>query len=122
MARIWTGTMPVDLLDDGMIECGDYPDWPSAFWAIKHAKYDRQILDDLMESIPTEGIMEPLTIGVWRRNGMMYVSDGHHRAVALVELGIKEFPYRWSWKSHGERIKFEREPMPEWIIERVRCV
>lgn len=116
-SKWWTGTLPVHLLDDGMIECGDYPDWSTAFYVIKHDPYDREILDHLLEDIPVNGIDEPLSIGVWRRDGIAFLSDGHHRAVALTMLGIKEFPYRWYWKRNGSRPVFELEPMPEWITE-----
>lgn len=113
----WTGSLPVHLLTDGVIECGDYPDWQFARRAITTLAYDRDILDRLLADIPVNGIEEPLTIGVWRRDLTMYLSDGHHRAIALKTLKIKTFPYRWSWKSHGEPIRFEREPMPDWILE-----
>jgi len=112
-------TLPVDLLDDGRIEPGDYPDWPSACWTIKRHPDDREILDDLLVSIPEEGVLEPLTIGVWRRTLTLYLSDGHHRAVALMELGIKTFPYEWAWKSRDEPLRFETGPLPEWILEGV---
>lgn len=120
--KAWTGTLPVDLFDDGMIECSDYPDWACAFHTIKTAEYDRDILDELLESIPDEGILEPLTLRVWRgrRDGVIVqLSDGHHRVVALAELGIKKFPYRWYWHPRGERLRlrFEQEPLPDWIIE-----
>jgi hypothetical protein len=111
-------TLPVDLLDDGLIECGDYPDWASACWTIEHHPQDRAILDELLRSIPEEGVLEPLTIGVWRPHTAFYLSDGHHRAVALMELGIKEFPYRWNYKRHGQPLgALRREPLSEHLMD-----
>lgn len=111
-------TLPLALLDDGMIECGDYPDWASAFWTIKRHPEDRAILDELLASIPEGGVLEPLTVGVWLPSLKLYLSDGHHRAVALAELGIKEFPYRWAYKRHGQRLAFAgREPLPAHLLE-----
>lgn len=109
--------LPVSLLDDGLIECGDYPDWASAFWTIKRHPDDRAVLDELLESIPEEGLLEPLTVGVWLPGLSLYLSDGHHRAVALHTLGHREFPYRWAYKRHGRRLAFAgREPLPEHIL------
>jgi ParB-like nuclease domain len=108
--------LPVSLLDDGLIECGDYPDWASACWTIKRHPDDRAILDELLRSIPEEGVLEPLTVGVWLPQPSLYLSDGHHRAVALMELGLREFPYRWAYKRQGRRLAFAgREPLPEHI-------
>jgi ParB-like nuclease domain len=111
-------TLPVDLLDDGLIECGDFSDWASACWTIKRHPEDRRILDELLRSIPEEGVLEPLTVGVWLPHTAFYLSDGHHRAVALMELGIKEFPYRWAYKRHGQLLRWAgREPLPEHLMD-----
>lgn len=116
----WTGKLPVDLLDDGMIDSGDYADWAQTCWVIKRHQDDRVTLDFLMGDIPLNGVEEPLVIGIWRRDGSAYLNDGHHRAVALFELGIKEFPYRWGWKSHGYPLTSEEEPIPDFIIEMIK--
>lgn len=109
--------LPVSLLDDGLIECGDYPDWASACWTIKRHPNDRAILDELLESIPQEGVLEPLTVAVWTRDRKVYLSDGHHRAVALMELGLREFPYRWAYKRHGQPLAWAgREPLPDHVL------
>jgi ParB-like chromosome segregation protein Spo0J len=110
-------TLPVSLLDDGFINSGDYPDWPSTCWTIKRHPADREILDELLRSIPEEGVLEPLTVGVWLPRLSFYLSDGHHRAVALMELGIREFPYRWAYKRHGHPLAWAgREPLPEHLM------
>jgi hypothetical protein len=102
--------LPTDLLDDGIIRPGDYTDWASARWVIRKHPHDRELLDLLMEDIPVNGMEEPLTVGVYVRAGVpMYLSDGHHRAVAAFELGLKTVPCRWFWRHPGPlKIKFER--------------
>lgn len=109
--------LPVSLLDDGLVECGDYPDWASACWVIKRHPEDRRILDELLASIPEEGLLEPLTLRVRRRSQSVFLSDGHHRAVALMELGIKEFTYRWHWCGPYDGIKYRSTPLPQHITE-----
>lgn len=104
--------LPVDWLDDGFIECGDYPDWPSACTEIKRRRYDRKLLDELLVSLPLEGFQEPLVIGAYSRSARgLFLSDGHHRAVAAFELGIREFPYRWRWYPQPVN-RFEPGPLP----------
>lgn len=116
------GALPLALLQDGTIACGDYPEWASTVRAIRTATYDRDILNKLLASIPVDGIEEPLTIGVRHEDSTPFLSDGHHRAVALHELGIRDFPYRWFWAArHHHRPVFEREPLPGLIIEGVRA-
>lgn len=112
-------TLPVDLLDDGRIESGDYPDWSTACHVVKTQPYDREILAELLESIPEEGVLEPLTIAVRSKDLIAYLSDGHHRAVALIELNIKTFPYRWFWAPATGRPRFEHGPLPAEIFERM---
>lgn len=126
MPRYWTADVPVSSLDDGIIDCGDYPDWAYACHYIKDRTnaYDRRILDELLESIPGEGIIEPLTIRV--RGLDVWLSDGHHRAVALAELGIKMFPCRLlggvDSRPYGGRLRFSTEPPPEWILNKIMGV
>jgi hypothetical protein len=110
-------TLPVDLLDDGLIECGDYPDWPTARHEIKRFPDDRRILNELLASLPEEGLLEPLTLRVRRRSPHVLLSDGHHRAVALMELGIREFTYRWHWCGPYDGIKYRSTPLPQHITE-----
>jgi hypothetical protein len=76
-------------------------------------------VDELLESVPEVGLLIPLTIGVERWSLTPYLSDGHHRAFVLRELGIKTFPYRWFWKWRGQNgpKHFEPEPLPDWILE-----
>ncbi len=115
-------TLPVPLLCDEIIESGDYESWAATVRVIKSHPVDRKILDELLASIPEEGVLEPLKVGCWESNGSLYLSDGHHRAVALMELGIKTFPYVWGWKRKYQTLDTdEPKPLPEWLIENMRC-
>lgn len=118
MPRYWTTDLPVAALDDGIIDCGDYPDWPTACVEIKRRTYDRAILDELLESIPVEGLIEPLTLGV--QGNDIWVSDGHHRAVALIELNIRRFRCRWLvYPATTRGRRFETRPLPSRILNRI---
>lgn len=111
-------SLPLDFLDDGLIESGDYPDWSYAFHRIKTREYDRTILDELLESIPEDGLEEPLWIEVINGTCRLSLRDGHHRAVALDMLGIRRFPYRWSWSSpKGLDRPRPRDPLPAHVLE-----
>ena len=113
--------LPVNMLDDGLIECGDYDDWATACSAIKRYPDDRVKLDELLRSIPEEGLREPLWIEVSARSLRTYLIDGHHRAVALMELGIKEFPYRWRWRFPKSRPRpAAGEPLPDSVLQLLR--
>jgi hypothetical protein len=111
-------TLPVDLLDDGLIECGDYSDWASACHEIKRFPDDRKILDELMVSIPEVGLLTPLMIELRNWNNRPFLSNGHHRAVALMELGTKEFTYQWRWRFPKNLPKpGPSDPLPLHVIE-----
>lgn len=116
--------LPLCLLDDELIECGDYDDWTTARHEIRRHAYDRSILDDLLLTIPRRGLDNPLWLEVLNGTQRVAVSDGHHRAVALMELGAKEFPYRWRWRFprwRGQRLPLPPvgEPLPADVLHRL---
>lgn len=116
-------TLPVDLLDDGLIDCGDYDDWATACHSIKTDPHEREILDELLASIPEEGVLEPLWIELRNWNGRPFLANGHHRAVALMELGIEVFPYRWRWRFPKGRPKpGPGDPLPEYLLRHLEAV
>lgn len=108
--------LPVRFLDDDFVQPGDYPDWPSACWVIKNHREDRAVLEELLVSLPRDGFEEPVWLQVRTRDMSVFVTDGHHRCVAAFELGLKEIPYRWSYRPRYGRTEYEREPIPEWIF------
>lgn len=77
---------------------------------------DRDKVDELKASIRRKGLRVPILIGVSDRNEALYVGDGHHRAVALLELGAGEFPFHWYWIKNWGRPGMEHGPFPERLL------
>jgi len=92
----YTGTLPTRLLNDDQIRPGSYPTWGRAASDFDLRSKDRKILAGLMESLPA-GQRKPILLGVDDRSHCVYVSDGHHRALALLKLGLPDFTFRWCW-------------------------
>lgn len=92
----YTGTLPTRLLNDDQIRPGSYPTWGRAASDFDRRSKDRKILAGLMESLPA-GQRKPILLGVDDRSHCVYVSDGHHRALALLKLGLPDFTFRWCW-------------------------
>ncbi|MFE7566225.1 ParB/RepB/Spo0J family partition protein [Streptomyces sp. NPDC057539] len=77
---------------------------------------DRIFVEELKASIPERGLLVPIQLGISERYPTdVYVTDGHHRAVALKELGVEEFPCPWYW-INNRRVQWEREPFPYHIL------
>lgn len=108
---IYLGRMRTAYLNDRQIRPTEYARWADARRRFTSREKDRQLMEKLLASIPEHGLQEPVLLGVSDRYLDVYVGDGHHRAVALMELGVPEFPFHWYWiKSVGVRL--EREPFP----------
>lgn len=110
--KVWW--LPLDHLRDGLIECGDYPDWKSCRGYMKTSPYDRNIVRQLLKEIPAHGLDEPLVLRVMP--GEVLMSDGHHRAFTLKLLGWTRFPYSWFREPSGGRIRLEPEPLPRHLL------
>lgn len=101
-ARTRSGVrMRTELLNDQRIRCKEYPRWDQCRSAFAHGKR-RQIVDRHKEIIRLHGVPEtPLLLDVDREESRVYLGDGHHRAVALMELGVQWFPFRWRYLDTG---------------------
>ena len=112
----WTGNMPTRLLNDKQIRPTEYRKWRDAHDRFARRAKDRQLLDELKTSIPRDGLRTPITLGISERYpDDVYVADGHHRAVALIDLGVAEFEFQWYWiRSFG--VRMEREPFPYEVL------
>lgn len=108
----WTGRMPTRLLNDRQIRPTEYSKWRDAVRRFERREKDRLLLEQLKASIPKDGLTTPIILGISERYpDDVYVGDGHHRAVALMDLSVKEFPFHWYWiRSAGVRI--ENGPFP----------
>ncbi|MGW2228167.1 hypothetical protein [Streptomyces formicae] len=89
--------MRTDWLNDQQIRCKEYPVWSQCRHAFARGKR-RQIVDRHKEIIRLHGVPEsPLLLDVDRKERRVYLGDGHHRAIALMELGVARFPFRWRY-------------------------
>lgn len=113
----YQGWMPTALLRDDAIRPTEYTRWADARRRFERREKDAAIVADLVETIPGQGLREPIILGVSDRYGDVYVADGHHRAVALMTLRAPRFPFHWYWiKSAGVRI--EDRPFPYYLLSR----
>jgi hypothetical protein len=97
-------------LREGDVRSGDYPTWALTLEEI--VERERAILDPLLESMQTEGQLHPVTIAVLS-GGALFLSDGHHRAVAASLLGWTALSYRWYRSPHRtRRPSFNYTPLP----------
>lgn len=116
MANRWTGRMSVRMLNDRQIRPTEYRKWRHAEERFERRDKDRALVAELMESIPRKGLLVPIQLGISERYpDDVYVADGHHRAVALKALGVKEFPFHWYWINNGS-VRWEREPFPYHVL------
>ncbi|MER5312705.1 hypothetical protein ABT034_33585 [Streptomyces sp. NPDC002773] len=94
---LYAGTLPTRLLNDQQIRPGSYRKWKHVARDFGSRSKDREIMAGLLASLPTEGQRKPILLGVDDRSHSVYVSDGHHRALALMQLDAIEFTFRWCW-------------------------
>ncbi|MBB4985000.1 ParB N-terminal domain-containing protein [Streptomyces nymphaeiformis] len=112
---LYTGTLPTRLLNDQQIRPSEYRKWKHAADRFERRDKDRKVLDGLKVSIPADGLLEPILLGVDDRYHDVRVSDGHHRAVALMQLGVAEFRFRWCW-IRAYRVEHARDPFPYHLL------
>lgn len=115
--KYWTGTMPTSRLNDRQIHPIQFRKWSHAHRQFARPGRDRKTVDAYKAAIAKEGRCEPILLGVSDRDHAVYVGDGHHRAVALIELGVAEFSFHWYWiTSKWGRPPMERGPFPDHIL------
>ncbi|GGZ22023.1 ParB/RepB/Spo0J family partition protein [Streptomyces olivaceoviridis] len=111
----YRGRMRTSMLNDRQIMPTDFRKWDDARRQFAQGK-DRQKVDKLKESIEADGLEVPILLCVNERWHDIYVSDGHHRAIAVQELGLTSFPFHWHWIRAGVHI--EHEPFPYELLDR----
>ncbi|WP_327738438.1 ParB/RepB/Spo0J family partition protein [Streptomyces nojiriensis] len=109
---LYLGTMPTAMLNDRKIRPTEFRKWAHAQRDFARRDKDRQKVEELKASIAQHGLRQPITLGISARYpDDVYVCDGHHRAVTLIELGIDKFPFHWYWiRSYG--VRMEDGPFP----------
>ncbi|MGX8907362.1 hypothetical protein ACR820_19465 [Streptomyces netropsis] len=112
----YCGQMPTSLLTDKKIRPIQFVKWDNARRDFARRDKDRALIEELKTSIRQKGLRKPILLGVSERYPTdVYVGDGHHRAVVLLELGVPSFPFHWYWiKAFGVRI--EAEPFPYHLL------
>ncbi|MDK0524984.1 ParB/RepB/Spo0J family partition protein [Streptomyces sp. ML-6] len=112
----YLGTMPTALLNDRQIRPTEYRRWADAERRFTTRAKDRAKVEDLKTSISKNGLQVPIRLGISDRYpDDVYVADGHHRAIALMNLGVETFPFHWYWiRSFG--VTWERGPFPYHVL------
>ncbi|MFD4392578.1 hypothetical protein [Streptomyces sp. NPDC058495] len=109
------GWMPTRLLTDTAIRPTEHARWAGVERLFARHERDRRIMADLLATIPRRGLEVPILLGVDDRTREVYVSDGHHRALALRALGAPRFPFVWCWL-RAYRVETGREPFPYGLL------
>jgi hypothetical protein len=111
----YCGQMPVALLNDQQIRPTEYTKWRHAFERFDRRDKDCKTVEAYKAEIEHGGLVDPIVLGVDDRYPDVYVADGHHRAVALMQLGAADFTFRWYWiRSFGVHI--EHTPFPYHLL------
>lgn len=103
----YRGEMPTRLLNDAAIRPREYRKWADAGRRFARHDKDRRKVEELTASIAQHGLREPIILGISARYpGDVYVADGHHRAIALMDLKVPTFPFHWYWiRDYGVRME-----------------
>lgn len=112
----WTGTVATAMLNDRRIRPSEYRRWEHAHRQFQRGR-DRQTVDVYKAEIQANGgrLKTPIRLSVDDRSHEIYIGDGHHRAIALIELTIPQFDFTWGWR-RSFSVTHERGPIPADII------
>ncbi|MDJ0463059.1 ParB N-terminal domain-containing protein [Streptomyces sp. H27-C3] len=92
----------------------DYPSWRATEARYEWHPEERTKMEELIESIRWEGLRAKVEI--MARGTTLNVANGHHRIVALRNLGCTHVPYRWYRMDrqplHREQTWYERAMLP----------
>jgi hypothetical protein len=103
------------MLRDGGIRPTEHARWSGVERLFARHERDRRIMADLLATIPHRGLDVPILLGVDDRSHEVYVSDGHHRALAMRQLGAPRFPFTWCW-IRAYRVEHARAPFPYHLL------
>lgn len=90
----YTGQMSTEMLNDRQIRAKDFTRWRHAHSRFARGR-DRDTVDAYKAEITSGGLRTLIWLDVSERTGEVLIGDGHHRAVALLELGVARFPFHW---------------------------
>jgi hypothetical protein len=108
--------MPTALLNDEQVRPSEYRKWKHAHQQFARGK-DRATVDAYKAAISANGgrLTTPIRLSVDDRTHEVAIADGHHRAIAVIELGLTEFHFTWGWR-RAWTVTHERAPFPDGIL------
>lgn len=90
----YQGRLPVAAFNDRQVRAKEYTKWRHCHNAFRRGER-RRIVDDYKAHLAAGDLVPPIWLDVDDQYGHVYVGDGHHRAVALIESGVVHFDFRW---------------------------
>lgn len=106
----YLGRLPVSLFADDGIRAKEFARWHDCHSAFRHGER-RRIVDRYKAQLASGSPIPTIWLDVDDKYGHVYVGDGHHRAVALIESGVADFAFHWRLISNGSWL---RQPPLEW--------
>ncbi len=115
----YQGRLSTGLFNDRQIRAKEFNRWDQCHSAFTRGKR-REIVDGYKAEITKRGgPKQPIWLDVDDATGHVYIGDGHHRAVALMELGVTEFAFHWRSCAKGGWFTMpplERETFPFHLL------
>lgn len=116
----YRGQLPTSLFNDGQIRAKEFAKWRHCHNAFRRGER-RRIVDGYKTEIAGRGgLPKPIWLDVDDKYGHVYLGDGHHRAVALIELGVAQFDFHWRLISKGgwfSQPPLESGPFPYHLLD-----
>src|SRR5688500_17465469 len=95
----YRGQMQTSLLNDRQIRASEYRKWDHAARQFKTGKEPETVDADKAEIQKNAGWLKKLMrLSIDDRTSKVAIVDGHHRAIALKKLGIRQFDFTWGWR------------------------
>lgn len=112
----WTGSMPTKMLNDHQIRASEHRTWEHARREFARGR-DRETVDAYKaEILANRGrLTVPIRLSVDDRSHEVAIGDGHHRAIAVMELGLDAFDFTWGWRRTFS-VTHENVPFPDGIL------
>jgi hypothetical protein len=114
----YCGELSTALLNDQAVRAKDFAKWRHARRAFERGR-DRATVDRYKAEIARGGLAAPIWLDVDDKTGWVYIGDGHHRAVALLELDVPRFAFHWrllSKRGWFSLPPLESEPFPYRLL------
>ncbi|HEY3479615.1 MAG TPA: ParB N-terminal domain-containing protein [Streptomyces sp.] len=114
----YRGSLPTSMFNDRQVRAKDFAKWRHATSKLARGR-DRDTVDRYKAEIERGGLKKPIWLDVSDRTGWVYIGDGHHRAVALLELGVVDFDFHWRLTSKGgwfSQPPLESDPFPYRLL------